>query len=112
MIHELRLNKEPFEAIKKGNKTIEMRLYDDKRKLIKTGDTINFKLRDDETKKLIAEVVDIKVYRNFNELYSNYNKIALGYDQDENADPKDMLKYYSDQEQKEYGVVAIHIKLR
>jgi len=40
-MHELRLHNEPFEKIKSGAKTIEMRLYDEKRKLIKENDIKN-----------------------------------------------------------------------
>ena len=38
----MKLNKEPFEKIKSGEKTIELRLYDEKRRKIKAGDTICF----------------------------------------------------------------------
>jgi len=31
---ELRLNKKPFDKIKAGTKTIELRLYDEKRQLL------------------------------------------------------------------------------
>ena len=34
MIHEMRLHNEPFTKIKLGKKTIELRLNDEKRKLI------------------------------------------------------------------------------
>ena len=36
MIHKMKLNENPFERIKNGTKTVECRLYDDKR--IKIGD--------------------------------------------------------------------------
>lgn len=36
-MHEMRLHNEPFELIRNGSKTIEMRLYDEKRQLIKVG---------------------------------------------------------------------------
>ena len=31
MLHTMKLKKEPFEKIKNGSKTIELRLYDEKR---------------------------------------------------------------------------------
>ena len=34
MKHEMKLNNGPFEQIKNGTKTIELRLYDEKRKLL------------------------------------------------------------------------------
>ena len=45
MIHQMSLRPHPFEKIKLGEKTIELRLYDEKRKEIKVGDTIEFFFR-------------------------------------------------------------------
>ena len=42
MIHKLNLNAVPFERIKSGRKTIELRLYDEKRQKIQAGDDIIF----------------------------------------------------------------------
>ena len=42
MKHEMKLALEPFDMIADGRKTIELRLYDDKRKKIKLGDEIQF----------------------------------------------------------------------
>lgn len=36
----MRLHNKPFELIKNGSKSIELRLNDEKRKLIKVGDII------------------------------------------------------------------------
>ena len=43
---EMKLDKEPFEKIKSGEKTIELRLYDEKRRKIRVGDIIVFTCRD------------------------------------------------------------------
>ena len=40
MIHEMRLNNEPFNKIKEGTKTVELRLLDEKRKTLRVGDKI------------------------------------------------------------------------
>ena len=42
MLHEMKLNENPFERMKNGTKTIEFRLNDEKRKKIKIGDKITF----------------------------------------------------------------------
>ena len=39
MKHYMNLNPEPFEMIRSGEKTIELRLNDEKRKAIGVGDT-------------------------------------------------------------------------
>ena len=36
MIHKMNLNPSPFKKIRNGTKTIKMRLYDEKRRKIKT----------------------------------------------------------------------------
>ena len=108
---ELRLNKKPFESIKKGEKTVEMRLYDEKRQQINIGDYIVFKLRDNEEEQLKTVVQDVDVFLNFEQLYKNYDKISLGYLENEDASFKDMEEYYSLEEQAKYGVVAITVEL-
>lgn len=45
------------------------------------------------------------------ELYKHFNKVSMGYKKSELADPKDMEKYYSKEEQAKYGVVGIEIEL-
>ena len=37
MLHEMKLQDDPFKKISDGTKTIEMRLYDEKRKKSKSG---------------------------------------------------------------------------
>ena len=43
-MHEMNLQEAPFRMIKNKTKTIELRLYDEKRRKIKPGDTIEFNL--------------------------------------------------------------------
>lgn len=45
MEHILRLDKNPFLKISSGSKTIEIRLFDEKRRQIRLGDTIIFQKR-------------------------------------------------------------------
>ena len=42
MKHCMRLNPDPFRAIKSGQKIYELRLFDEKRRLIAPGDVIEF----------------------------------------------------------------------
>ena len=44
MIHQMQLKKIPFEKIKNGTKTIEIRCNDEKRQKIKVNDIIIFSL--------------------------------------------------------------------
>lgn len=109
MKHEMKLNNEPFECIKNGTKTIELRLNDEKRKLLTVGDYIEFTNRV-TNEKLLVEVIDLFKYNSFEELYKHFNKIEIGYSINEEANPKDMENYYSKEEQEKYGVLGIKIK--
>ena len=109
MKHEMKLRHAPFLAIKSGEKSIEMRLYDEKRSRIKTGDTIVF-TDIDTGKTLRCLVTALYTYANFDALYRAHDKISIGYKKDERADPKDMLAYYAPSDIERYGVVAIEIK--
>ena len=60
--------------------------------------------------KLITEIEELYKYPSFEELYKYFDKVSLGYNEDEIADPKDMEKYYSKEKQKKYGVLGIKIK--
>ena len=108
--HNMNLNNSPFNRIKDGTKIIELRLNDEKRKLLKVKDLIEF------TNKTTLEVITVEViglykYSNFQELYKHFDKIAMGYDKDDIANPKDMEKYYSKEEQDKYGVIGIEVRV-
>ena len=109
MIHKMKLNNEPFNNIDKGTKTIELRLNDEKRQQLKVDDIIEFTNRE-TSKKLLAQVIDLHKYPSFEELFKNFDKKDLGYEEGEEAKSTDMEKYYSKEEQDKYGVVGIKIK--
>lgn len=110
MIHYMKLRNKPFMMIRSGKKKIEMRLYDEKRMLINVGDMIEFKNIDSEE---IIKVLVVNLYRfnSFKELYDNFDKSLLGYENDDEASYIDMEEYYSRLEQEKYGVLGIEIKL-
>ena len=108
-IYEMNLHNEPFALILSGRKTVEMRLNKNGRENISKGDTIVFTNQSGD--KLEVLVVNIFKFPSFKELYDSYDKSRLGYLPNEEANPDDMLKYYSSQEIKKCGVLAIEIAL-
>lgn len=88
----------------------EMRLNDEKRSLIKEGDIIEFENRITK-EKLKTKVIKLYKFDNFEELYKHFDKISLGYAEDEIADPKDMEQYYPQDKQEKYGVLGIEINV-
>ena len=106
----MNLAPKPFKSIAEGRKTVEMRLYDEKRSAISVGDEIEFK--NIETHATIRCVVlELTRYKTFDDLYAHFDKLAIGYGENETADPKDMLAYYSPEQIEKYGALAIVIKL-
>ena len=110
MTHRMNLNSAPFELIKSGHKTVEMRLNDEKRRLIKIGDKIEFSSRENG-EKLLTRVVNLTKFKGFCELYAHFDKRSLGYFENEDADPYHMSKYYSQEDIDKHGVLAIEITL-
>ncbi len=110
MQHKMKLQKEPFEKIKNGSKSIELRLFDDKRRLIKVGDIINFTLIGSDDF-ISVKVIDLHLFDSFKSLYENLPLAKCGYIDVTKAKPEDMEEYYSKEEQSLFGVVGIEIEL-
>lgn len=109
-VHYMNLHDEPFKKIQNLTKTIEMRLNDEKRKLLTIGDTIIF--TNNVTNEILkCKILNLHYFNTFGELYSSFDKISIGYSQDEVADPKDMEQYYDQEKIQQYGVVGIEIKV-
>lgn len=100
--------------IREGKKTIELRLYDEKRKLVSVGDKIKFVNTQDITDTLSVVAEDIFVFESFEELYQKLPLIECGYTKDnvEAASPDDMEIYYSKEKQAQYGMVGIKVLKR
>ena len=107
MLHKMKLKENPFEEIKNGTKTMEFRLYDEKRQKVKVGDQIEFSKLPDLQEKILVEVTEL--YREdtfeklFRKLYSDEEEIK--------RKTKLMYKYYSSEKEMQYGVVGIKILL-
>lgn len=113
MLFTMRLAEEPFKKIKSGAKKIELRLYDKKRQQIKIDDTIKFISLKDHCDTVLTRVTDIYRAVSFKDLYSMISLNDLGYSSDEMnlAKSNDMDKFYTLEEQSEYGVVGFRIKI-
>ena len=112
MTHFMQLQPSPFEMIKDGTKTIELRLFDEKRQKIRTGDTISF--TNTETQEVLnVRVLELMVFDSFETLYRHLPLLECGYTKEDidTASPGDMDIYYPKELQQEYGVVGIRIAL-
>ena len=113
MEHVMQLDPIPMKEIREGRKTIELRLYDEKRKLISVGDTIKFVSTDNPDDTLLVRAKELFVFDSFEELYNNLPLTECGYTEENvsDADPADMEVYYSKERQSRYGVVGIKLSL-
>ena len=109
MIHEMRLNNEPFIKVKEGIKTVELRLLDEKRETLRVGDKIIFTNRANN-EKIDVLVTNLFKADSFEPIYEKYSKVAMGYNEEDDAKPEDMEEYYSKEEIKKYGCIAIEIE--
>ncbi|MGC8694738.1 MAG: ASCH domain-containing protein [Candidatus Micrarchaeia archaeon] len=113
MIHEMRLTPEPFEKINAGKKTIEIRLYDEKRQKVKIDDIIIFHKLPDNAEIIKVKVIGLSFFKSFRDLFSNFDKSKFGHDKNLSIDEEIQMQraYYSEEEEKKYGVIGIHIQL-
>ncbi len=108
--HELRLAAEPFENITSGKKTIESRLFDEKRQAIKLGDTIIFTNREHPSQTQRVKVVGLMRYNSFADLFRYNDPAKFGGDSEEWLLSR-IGEFYSLDDQNQNGVIGIEFVL-
>lgn len=106
------LHPDVFEIVKNGNKNIEVRVNDEKRRKLNVGDELIFLKRPLEDEKIYAKVTSLDYYENFDELVKHYDIKRLyleSYTKDMFL--KELERFYSIYEQEKYGVVAIGFEI-
>jgi ASC-1-like (ASCH) protein len=96
-----------FSFVKNGQKTIEGRLHKEEYKLLKIGDHIIVQSREESDS---AEIVvgDIRKYHSFQEMLQNEDlKKVLPEVETIEEGVAVYRKFYTDEEQEEFGVIAI-----
>lgn len=109
-MHELQLAATPFNAIVQGKKTIESRLYDEKRRLINVGDTIVFTNRDEPSKQVTAKVTSLLRYATFKDMFAHQRPELFG-GPDVTWLLNQINEFYSEADQERWGVVGIQFTL-
>ena len=110
MIHYMNLAPSAFVKIADGNKTIELRLNDEKRQRINVEDTVVFDCS--STKDIIgAQVVRLHKFSDFEELYKTLPLEKCGYTVAEldTAHYTDMEQYYTKEQIEKYGALGIEL---
>ena len=104
----MKLQPNPFEKIKNGSKTLELRLNDEKRQLIKVGDEIEFSLATEPEQKMLAVVEDLYHFPTFKDLCYSFEPVEYGSLDKEGY--VEMYKYYSKEDEMKYGVLGIRVR--
>ncbi|MNT72759.1 ASCH domain protein [compost metagenome] len=109
MTHKMRLDPAPFAATKKGLKRIEIRLNDEKRKVLKKDDTIEFE-NTETGEKLTVQVKAVRKYKSMSALMSSeeFSKTG-GIYQDPGHWAKSINSYYTKADQEKFGLLSIEI---
>ncbi len=108
--HTFHLANEPFQSISNREKTVESRLFDEKRQLIRLGDTVLFTNRDHQEITLEAEVIGLLRYKNFHEMFINQDYRKFGGPSVEWLENQ-INQFYSAEEQNKFGVLGIEFRL-
>ena len=111
MEHKMKLKDKPFNSIKNGTKTVELRLYDEKRQKIDIGDTIVFQKEPELEVTMKVKVVGLLRYNTFKELFEDFDIEMMA---DKSMTKQELLsvleEFYTPEKQKQYGVVGIRIE--
>ena len=111
IVHYMRLDRAFWSKVARGSKTVEMRLFDEKRRKIKAGDRIIFESNDPAGDRIEAEVLGTYVYPSFKALTEDFEPKSLGFAGRSSEQVSDFMnRFYPEESVRKYGTVAIKIK--
>lgn len=102
------LHPDVFEIVKQGQKDIEVRVNDLKRRKLKVGDTLIFLKRPLEEERIVKTVKNLQYYDSFEELLNHYEMRQIYLEEYTKEQYLQLMtRFYTEEEVREYGVVAI-----
>jgi ASC-1-like (ASCH) protein len=107
--HFLQLATVPFNAITSGSKTIESRLFDEKRQHIQLGDTITFTNRESPDQTQVVKVIGLLRYNTFHDLFHHNSPSKFGGESIEWLENQ-INEFYSLEDQQINGVIGIEFE--
>jgi ASC-1-like (ASCH) protein len=108
MTHYLRLHNEPFQKIKEGKKSVEIRLFDAKRRILNIGDELVITNRTN-LESLHIIIQDLVHAKNFRDLIAKVTPEAQGNRTLEEA-LDELAQYYTADQEQQYGVIGIKLR--
>jgi ribosomal-protein-alanine N-acetyltransferase len=105
--YDYTLKPEPYRAFLAGNKTVEMRLFDEKRQSLRPGDLLRFGNEGEPGAHFLFQVRKLVRFPSFRELYAAYRPEEIGYPEGTHPSYADMNRYYEEARIRKYGALAI-----
>lgn len=110
--YDMKLTKDNYLSIINGTKRVELRLNDEKRKLLKINDIIRFHLLDDDNQFFEVKIIGLSNYKTIKDLIYDFKmKYLLSKDMNANELINMFNNIYSKEKQKKYGILGISFKL-
>lgn len=110
-MHYMSVKQRYFNLLKEGKKTIELRLFDEKRQKIKMGDYILFSNADNMKESFQGKVTNLYWEKDFNDLCKKIAPKQAGF-----QTKKELLNaltdFYPNEKQKKFGVVGIEVNTK
>lgn len=107
-MHYMSVKQPYFGQLKEGKKSIELRCFDEKRQKIKMGDYIVFTNSSDRKESFQAKVVNLYWEKDFNALTRKIQPYQAGFKTKDDL-TQTLGEFYSEEEQKKFGVLGIEI---
>ena len=108
----MKLRRYYFDKIKCGEKIYELRLNDEKRRKISIGDQILFRDHETEKQEMLVEVDDVIIFDSFEAVCKKIPLRDVGLEGDVEKAIAVYRQFYTIEEEKCFGVVAIKVKLK
>jgi ASC-1-like (ASCH) protein len=103
----MKLDAQAFDRLAGGDKTLELRLYDDKRRLLRVGDEITFT---NNGREVVTEINGLLIYATFKRLITDVPAQWLGYEEADKPYLKSsMYEIYTPEQEATYGVLGIRM---
>ena len=110
MKHEMKLKNKYFDMIKAGEKIYEVRLNDEKRRLLHEGDELVFKREPELEETLTTIIKDLIYFESFHEMASTIPAEKVGFANMGIGEIVDVYhEFYDVNDEQKYGVVAIKV---
>jgi len=109
--HKMSLKTEPFLQICNGEKRVEMRLLDEKRKKLRVGDRIVFTHTENENETVSVRVIGLHAYKKFNDMLWDFSENVLGVPKETEDLDEMMSSYYSREDVQKFGALAIRVQI-